>query len=70
MSESSARERSQDKQTVLAAVRDLSTAALMKARRHPRPEVSAAAERLIARVDRKAARRCVGPGENPQGASY
>lgn len=53
------RQRAQDKQTVLAAVGDLSLDALQRARRDPKVEVSAAAERLIARIDRNKSDRDV-----------
>lgn len=52
MSKAAERQRAQDKRTVLAAVGDLSLDALQRARRDPKVEVSAAAERLIARIDR------------------
>ncbi len=52
MSRATERQRVRDKQTVLAAVGDLTLEALQRAKRHPQAGVSAAAERLIARIDR------------------
>lgn len=46
-------QRKQDKLTVLIAVGDLSIIGLLEARRNSRPEVSAAAERLLERVGPK-----------------